>query len=125
MLTAQLVGRLGADPTQKNVANSTVTECSLAVEQRNGKTRTTEWVSIEIWGKSGAALAGYGRKGDSIFAAGEVSLERWQGRDGQSKSKLKMRCDRWEFAGSKRNEGDLPQERQKLQEPIDDEEIPF
>ena len=124
MLTAQLVGRLGADPIQKNVGNSSVTECSIAVEQRNGSARTTEWVAIEVWGKSGAALSQYGRKGDSIFAVGQISLERWTGRDGQSKSKLKMRCDRWEFAGSKRSEGDLPQEPKKPQEQID-AEIPF
>ena len=115
MLVAQIVGRLGGDPIQKNVANSSVTECSLAVEQRNGKTRITEWVSLEVWGKSGAVLGQHARKGDSIFAAGEISLERWQGRDAQSKSKLKMRCDRWEFAGSKRHESD------RTTDPVDEE----
>lgn len=90
------------------------------MSRANGDT-VTEWVSLEVWGKSGSALGQYGRKGDSIFAAGEIFLERWQGRDGQSKSKLKMRCDRWEFAGSKRSGGDRTT---NPQEPID-EDIPF
>ena len=122
MLVGQIVGRLGRDPQQKNVGSSAVTECSVAVSRRVNGDTVTEWVSLEVWGKSGAALGQHARKGDSIFAAGEISLERWQGRDGQGKSKLKMRCDRWEFAGSKRHESDrvtTPQESEP------DEEIHF
>ena len=95
-----------------------MTECSIAVSKRAGGDTTTEWVSLEVWGKSSSVLGQHARKGDSIFAAGEISLERWQGRDGQSQSRLKMRCDRWEFAGSKRSEGDRAVEHQ---EQIEDE----
>ncbi len=97
---------MGLTLSKKKLGNSTLTEASVNVEQRNGKNRETEWLTLEVWGRSGEALAQHARKGDSIFAIGEISLDRWTGRDSQSKCKLKMRCDRWEFAGSKRDQGD-------------------
>ena len=68
----------------------------MAVDQRNGRDKTTNWWRISIWGKRGEALAQYLRKGDNVTVSGEFSVSEYEG-----KTQLNIRANEIALQGGK------------------------
>lgn len=121
MIQATVVGRLGADPTSKTIANgNTVTNLSVACNHGFGERQTTTWVHVDVWGKTAEWAAGALRKGCEVVVSGELWQEEWETRDGEKRTAMKLTASAVRQVGERKK-----QDRQLERTPRNDEEAPF
>ncbi len=87
---ATIIGHAGRDAeTRFTPGGDAVCEVSIAVTRKRKETETVTWWKVVVFGKS-AEWAGEIKKGDVVFASGELVLEEWQDKDGNKRSTLKL-----------------------------------
>jgi len=101
--SVMLIGRLTRDPEQRTFpSGGQVVGMGFAVNNRR-KNQSGEWqdeavfLDLEAFGKTAEAMGKNLRKGSQIFVAGHLKLDQWTGQDGQSKNKLKIVVDNFQF----------------------------
>lgn len=104
MNSITLIGRAGRDPEVRYFEDGKmVANFTLAVNSYK-RDDEPDWFTLEIWGKQAQVAADYVRKGSQIAVIGSVKLETWTDRStGAERSKIKVRVDRLELLGSKRD----------------------
>ena len=127
------IGNLGNDPDTKYLpSGAAVTNFNIAVseswkdKQTGEQKERTEWITVEVWGKSAEACAQYLKKGSSVFVEGKLQTDSWEA-DGVKKYRTKVRADNVQFLGSpsgERSGAPKPTPPQQQQEKFDDD-IPF
>jgi single-strand DNA-binding protein len=76
-----VAGKLGRDSElRRTQGGDAVLSFTVAVDQRNGRDKTTNWYRISLWGKRGESLAQYLTKGTSVTVVGEFSLGEYEGK---------------------------------------------
>lgn len=81
MQTITIAGRVGRDAElRRTQSGDAVCSFTVAVDQRDGREKTTNWWRCSIWGKRGESLAAYLLKGASVTVAGEFSLSDYEGK---------------------------------------------
>ncbi len=89
-----LDGNLTADPEQKQTASGkTVVNFRVAANHEyNGKEgkKTVSYFPIECWENLAENCAKYLNKGSHVTIQGELREDRWQGDDGNLRSRLKV-----------------------------------
>jgi single-strand DNA-binding protein len=104
-----LIGRLGADPVQRETQNGTpVVHFPLATSRKlraegegeAAKTEETQWHRVVAWGKQGEACAQYLKKGQSVFVEGSVKTRKFSGKDGSSKIAFEVHAENVSFLSS-------------------------
>lgn len=97
MQTITIAGRVGRDAETRSTQNGdSVTGFTVAVDQRNGRDKQTNWWRVSLWGKRGDALAQYLTKGASVTISGEFSLGEYDG-----KPQLNIRANEIALQGGK------------------------
>ena len=99
--TIMIHGRLTRDPELKT--GSTGAEfCrfSVAVDKYNGKERGTDFFDCTAFGKTGAAIAQYMKKGREIIVIGSMESNTTE-KDGQKRTYWGLKADTFSFCGSK------------------------
>lgn len=103
-----LVGRLTRDPELKTTKANGVpfTELSLAVnksvKQADGSyQKQVSFFDIIVWMRQAETCCQYLHKGSTILVNGELEQQRWTDKQGQKKSKVKVRADRVQFLDPK------------------------
>jgi len=100
-----LIGNLTRDPQLRYTPNQmAVCELGLAV---NRKRRTTSgemqeevcFVDLTAWGKQAETIQKYVTKGQQIYIEGRLTLDQWEGKDGQKRSKLRVTVENFQFLG--------------------------
>ncbi len=82
----ELIGHLGRDPnTRYTPAGKAVSDFSLAVNDFQDK---ATWFKVVTWEKTAEFAARYLSKGQLVYVAGPVTMETWQGSDGQPRAQL-------------------------------------
>ena len=125
MQTITIAGRIGRDAeTRSTQSGDSVTGFTVAVDQRNGRDKTTNWWRCSLWGKRGETLAQYLTKGASVTVSGEFSLTEFDG-----KPQLNIRANEIALQGGKQERDDAPRGNggsygSRLQSD-DDSDIPF
>lgn len=100
MQTITIAGRVGRDAElRRTQSGDAVCSFTVAVDQRDGRDKSTNWWRCSIWGKRGESLAPYLLKGASVTVAGEFSLSDYEG-----KPQLNIRVSEVALQGG-RNEG--------------------
>lgn len=107
-----LIGNLTRDPEVRYTPKSTpVTDIGLAVN-RNYTTDTgerreeTTFVDITFWGRQAEVIGQYMKKGRPIYVEGRLQMDTWQDKQtGQSRSKLKVVGDNFQFLGGREDSG--------------------
>ena len=88
-----LIGRMGGDPTMRYTATGkAVTHFSLAVNRGRGENQSTDWFSVETWEKQAEIVNEYGAKGRLVYVEGRVTLDRYESRDGEPRSEIKVKA---------------------------------
>lgn len=130
-----VLGRLGADPEVKTVAqNQTVARLSLATSEnwtgKDGqKQERTEWHRVVVWGKLAELCGKYLVKGRQVYVEGRLQTRSWEDPQGQKRYTTEIVANTVQFLGG-------PTEAREVQssgndnfgpEPSfdSDEEIPF
>lgn len=99
-----LCGNLTRDPDVRQIPNGmSVCDLGLAVNE-NYKNKagelveTTVWVDVVVWGKTAENCGQYLHKGAPVLVEGRLQLDQWE-KDGEKRSKLRVRADRVHFLG--------------------------
>jgi single-strand DNA-binding protein len=99
-----LMGRLTRDPelryTPQGVA---VSDLGLAVNREftvNGERRKeTLFIDVTVWRKQAEICCRYLKKGNPIFIEGRLSMDTWDGQDGQKRTRYRVIADNFQFIG--------------------------
>ncbi|MDA0577688.1 MAG: single-stranded DNA-binding protein [Verrucomicrobia bacterium] len=103
-----LLGNLTKDPEVRYIPSGTaVGEMRLAVTERyktkEGKdAEQTCFVDIVVWGRQAETCGEYLKKGSPVMVEGRLQLDEWKSKEGENRSKLRVRADRVQFLGSPR-----------------------
>ena len=126
MQTIIIAGKIGRDAELRNTqGGDSVCSFSVAVDQRDGRDKSTNWWRVSLWGKRGEALAPYLLKGTSVTVTGDFALGDYEG-----KPQLNIRANGIALQGG-RGDGSQgapsqPQRTNRAAQSDDmDESIPF
>jgi len=111
-----LVGNLTRDPEVRYTpSGQAVADLGLAVsdsyKNKSGEmVETTCFVDIVVWGRQAETAHEYLNKGSPVLVEGRLQLDQWEGKDGEKRSKLRVKADRLQFLGRPRKAefGDAP-----------------
>lgn len=95
----RLGGNLTRDPELRQISNdNAVTDFGIAVNRRgmNGKDEVL-FIDITCWGKTAENCAKFLHKGSNVAIKGRLVMEQWTGKDGTTKSKLKVTATEVQF----------------------------
>ncbi len=104
-----LMGNLTRDPEVRYMPKGTaVADLGMAINltfrTQDGQEREeVTYVDIVTWGRQAETCGQYLSKGSPIFVEGRLQLDQWESKDGQKKSKLRVRAERVQFLGRPRN----------------------
>jgi single-strand DNA-binding protein len=96
----QIIGNLGADPELRYTpSGKAVTNLRVAVnDNRKGPDgewiEETLWIRVEVWDQAAERLAEQLRKGNKIYAEGQLRAREYEGNDGQKRTSLELRFAR-------------------------------
>lgn len=100
MFNVVIAGNVGKNAETKQVGQGSVTEWSVAVEQRTKDGKSTTWVDCALWGKRGEALARHITKGGKVCVSGELTT-----REHNGKTYLKLNANDVTLMGGKSDGG--------------------
>jgi single-strand DNA-binding protein len=95
-----IIGNLGADPELRYTpSGKAVTNLRVAVNSnRRGAdgewVEETLWLRVEVWDQAAERAAEQLRKGNKIYAEGELRAREYEGNDGQKRTSLELRFAR-------------------------------
>jgi len=95
-----IIGNLGADPELRYTpSGKAVTNLRVAVNNnRRGPdgewVEETLWLRVEVWDQAAERAAEQFRKGNKIYAEGELRAREYDGNDGQKRTSLELRFAR-------------------------------
>ena len=107
-----LMGNLTRDPEMRYLPNNTpVVNIGLAVNhqwknQDGEQQEETTFVDCESFGRQAEVINQWMKKGRPLFVEGRLKLERWQDKDGNNRSKMKVVIERFQFLGDRQGGGD-------------------
>jgi single-strand DNA-binding protein len=95
-----IIGNLGADPELRYTpSGKAVTNLRVAVNSnRRGPdgewVEETLWLRVEVWDQAAERVAEQLRKGNKVYAEGELRAREYEGNDGQKRTSLELRFAR-------------------------------
>jgi single-strand DNA-binding protein len=102
-----LVGNLTRDPELKYLQSGmAVADIGLAVNDKR-KNANGEWVEevtfvdVVLWGRTAEVAGEYLSKGSQVLIEGRLKLDRWENKEGQKQSKMRVVCERMQMLGGK------------------------
>lgn len=107
-----IMGNVTRDPQLRYTPGGTgVADLGIAINRKwkddSGQQKEdTTFVDITFWGARAEALSQYVSKGDPLYIRGRLQLDQWDDKDtGQSRSKLKVVGESFEFLKPAGNSG--------------------
>ncbi|RKU27539.1 single-stranded DNA-binding protein [Candidatus Poribacteria bacterium] len=105
-----LMGNLTRDPEVKFLPSGTsVANFGLAMNERYTDRETGEqkenpcFVDVEAWGRQAEIIGEHFTKGRPILVEGSLKYDSWEAEDGTKRNRLKVRLQRFQFVGSRRD----------------------
>ena len=109
-----LMGNLTRDPEVKFLPTGTaVANFGLAVNESYTDRQTGEqresvcFVDIEAWGRQAEVVGEYFTKGRPILVEGSLKYDSWEADDGTKRNRLRVRLQRFQFVGGRRDEDEM------------------
>ena len=106
-----LMGNLTRDPEVRYTPKGTaVGDLGLAINQSykgaDGQIKEEVcYVDVVAWGRQAETCKEYLSKGSPIFVEGRLQLDQWESKEGEKKSKLRVRAERIQFLGRGKSAG--------------------
>jgi len=97
-----ILGRLGKDPENKVIGDSSVTSFSVATDEswtdKSGNThKETEWFEVSFWGKQAETIFKYFGKGGSIYIEGKTKTRSYPDKDGVKQYRREVKGEFFRF----------------------------
>ena len=97
--------RLGSDADLRfTPENTAVAQFNGALQSGYGKNAKTTWLRCTVWGRKAEAVAPMLLKGTQIAITGEITLNEYQDKQGQTKSSLECRIQDVTLLGKREGE---------------------
>jgi single-strand DNA-binding protein len=97
-----LQGRLVRDPDARSTQTGIpVAAFTVAWSEKYGETETQLFLDCTAWRGTAELVCKYFHKGKEIVVEGRLETQKWQDKDGNNRSTIKMTADRVHFCGSK------------------------
>ena len=130
-----LIGRLTRDPELRYISGSgtPVAQFGIAVDRefigKDGK-KETDFIDIQVWGKSAENCANYIGKGSLVGIQGSLRIDNYKNEAGENRKVTRVNANRVQFLDNRKNNNQEPQfEPVGLDhgewDAIDNDEIPF
>lgn len=131
-----LIGRLTRDPELRYIAGSgtPVSQFTIAVDRaftgKDGK-KETDFIDIQVWGKSAENCSNYIGKGNLVGIQGSLRVEQYKDKEGNNRKATRVNANRVQFLDSKKKNSGQESEfdPSSLGTPswnaIEDDDIPF
>ena len=129
-----LVGRLTRDVDLKYIQGSgmAVSNFAIAVDReftgKDGK-KETDFIDIQVWGKSAENCANYIGKGSLVAIQGAIRVDSYQDQEGNNRKITRVNANRVQFLDSKKDKQEnniAPMGQfQDFQQVDDTDDIPF
>lgn len=100
-----LMGNLTRDPEVRYTPKGTaVADLGMAINMtyrtQDGTDREeVVYVDVVTWGRQAETCGQYLSKGSPVFVEGRLQLDQWEDKDGQKRSRLRVRAERVQFLG--------------------------
>ena len=100
-----LMGNLTRDPEVRHTPKGTaVGDLSLAINQsykaQDGQLREEVcYVDVVTWGRQAETCKEFLTKGSPVFVEGRLQLDQWETKEGEKRSRLRVRAERIQFLG--------------------------
>ena len=139
-----LVGRLTRDPELRYIAGTgtPVANFTIAIDRefsgKDGK-KETDFIDIQVWGKSAENCANYIGKGSLVAIQGSIRIDSYQSQSGETRKATKVNANRVQFLDTRNKSESSNRGKYQSFEPsfepqgldpqgfqaIDDDDIPF
>ena len=96
-----LQGRLTKDVEMKNVAGASLCNFTVAQSEKYKDKETQLFMDCQAWRDTADFINKYFTKGQEIIVVGKLHTEKWQDKDGNNRSNIRMTVDTANFAGGK------------------------
>src|ERR1043165_2499364 len=106
-----LMGNLTRDPEVRYTPKGTaVGELGIAINSsyrsQDGTNREEVcYVDIEVWDRQAETCKQYLQRGSPVFIEGRLKLDQWETKEGEKKSRLRVRAERVQFLSSRGGPG--------------------
>lgn len=88
-------GRLTRDPQARATpSGQSICNFTIAISEKYKDKERTTYLDCEAWGRVGEVIAEYQSKGDQVGLSGSLQLDQWDDKDGNKRSKIKLRVER-------------------------------
>ena len=99
-IESAFTGRIGRDPELKMVKNGTMAMLMMSVlvdeaPPKEGQEAKPTWVNAKLFGDKAQAASESLKKGDSVYLEGRLTLDEWQGRQGEARHGLSLLPWHW------------------------------
>ncbi len=99
-----LMGRLTREPELRYTPQGApVTDLGLAVNReynvQGDRRKETMFIDVTFWKGAAETLCKYLNKGSPIFVEGRLSMDTWEGQDGQKRTRYKVMGENFQFIG--------------------------
>lgn len=117
MNKAILIGNVGSTPEVRTLeSGAMVASFSLATsesytDKQGEKIKLTEWHRLEVWNGLAKVAENIIKKGDRLCIEGKIKSEKWEDKEGNTKTAVKIRVERIELLGNRREQ--VEQEAEK------------
>ena len=129
-----LVGRLTRDVELRYISGSGMSESNFAIAVdreftgKDGK-KETDFIDIQVWGKSAENCANYIGKGSLVAIQGSIRIDSYQDQEGNNRKMTRVNANRVQFLDSKKDKQSnnvMPDGQfQDFQQVDDTDDIPF
>ncbi|TFE70410.1 single-stranded DNA-binding protein [Methylacidiphilum sp. Yel] len=106
-----LIGNLTRDPECRYTPKGTpVGDISLAINSsyraQDGQVKDEVcFVEVVIWGRQAETCKEYLQKGSLVFVEGRLQMEQWETKEGEKRTRMRVRADRIQFLGKTKGTG--------------------
>ena len=105
-----LMGRVPRDPDLRYTPQGVpVSDLGLAVNREytsgNERRKETVFIDVTLWRRQAEVCCQYMKKGSPIFIEGRLSMDTWDGQDGQKRTKYRVVAENFQFIGGREGGG--------------------
>ena len=105
-----LMGRLTRDPELRYTPQGVpVADLGLAVNREytagTERRKETVFIDVTLWRRQAEVCCQYMKKGSPIFIDGRLSMDSWEGQDGQKRTRYRVVAESFQFIGGREGGG--------------------
>ena len=91
MFNVSAVGRLVADPEQKEIRDDLkLTKFRILINKKKGQEEVVSAIDCNLWGDKGNAAMKYLKKGDQVTIAGAAHLNQYEKQNGETGASIEV-----------------------------------